>query len=226
VSATPPVHVEPASPDTPRYTHDPALRRRFEVHLAAFDRRHRPPAGSGQLRRAAVALTIVDTGDGTAALVLTRRAATLRAHAGQWALPGGRVDEGEDAVGAARRELAEEVGLHIGAADVLGRLDPYPTRSGYSIEPVVVWGGRPDAIAPSPDEVASVHLVPLGELDHPDAPRYVTIAESDRPVVQMPIAGDLIHAPTAAVVLQLREVALHGRATRVDHLEQPVWAWR
>jgi hypothetical protein len=33
----------------------------------------------------------------------------------------------------------------------------------------------------------------------------------------------LIHAPTAAILYQLREVVLHGRATRVSHLEEPVW---
>jgi len=57
-------------------------------------------------------------------------------------------------------------------------------------------------------------------------PILVTIPESERPVIQMPLLGTLIHAPTAAVLYQLREVVLHGRATRVDHFEQPVWAWR
>ena len=53
----------------------------------------------------------------------------------------------------------------------------------------------------------------------------LSIPESERPVIQMPVLGRTIHAPTAAVLYQLREVAMHGRATRVDHLEQPVWAW-
>ncbi|HSL59339.1 MAG TPA: CoA pyrophosphatase [Acidimicrobiales bacterium] len=224
MTAVGPVVREAPSPGAPSYRHDTVLRDRISGHLGRFTRRPVAPA-DGQ-RAAAVALTLVDAGDGEAALVLTRRASTLRAHAGQWALPGGRVDPGEDAVDAARRELAEEVGLELGVDQVLGRLDPYPTRSGYLIEPVVVWGGDHTRLVPNPDEVASVHLVPVGELDRADSPRFVAIPESPRPVVQVPLLGDLIHAPTAAVLYQLREVALHGRATRVDHLEQPVWAWR
>ena len=72
-------------------------------------------------------------------MLLTRRAAGLRAHRGQWALPGGRCDEGETPVEAALRELHEELGLELGPDDVLGLLDDYPTRSGYLITPVVVW---------------------------------------------------------------------------------------
>jgi 8-oxo-dGTP pyrophosphatase MutT (NUDIX family) len=179
-----------------------------------------------ELRPAAVAITVVDAGDGAAGFLLTRRASSLRAHAGQWALPGGRVDEGEDVVAAALRELHEEIGLDVGAQDVLGRLDAYPTRSGYAITPVVVWADESRAFRPNPDEVAAVYRIPLAELRRPDSPRFLTIPESDRPVVQLPISDHLIHAPTAAVLYQFREVALEGRATRVDHLEQPVFAWR
>jgi hypothetical protein len=108
----------------------------------------------------------------------------------------------------------------------LGRLDDYQTRSGYVISPVVVWAGDNPTLIPNPDEVARAYMVPLSELDRPDAPRFVTIPESSRPVVQMPLLGHLIHAPTAAVLYQLREVVLHGRHTRVADLEQPVFAWR
>src|SRR3954451_18861866 len=68
------------------------------------------------LKRAAVAITLVESGDagnGTA-LLLTLRAAGLRAHRGQWALPGGRCDEGETPAMAALRELHEELGLELG----------------------------------------------------------------------------------------------------------------
>ena len=54
----------------------------------------------------------------------------------------------------------------------------------------------------------------------------MSIPESDRPVVQIPLGGDLIHAPTGAVLLQMRWVGIEGRIDeRVDHLEQPVFAW-
>lgn len=164
---------------------------------------------------------------GGAALLLCRRAARLRKHAGQWALPGGRMDEGETAEQTALRELAEELGLSLPESAVLGRLDDYPTRSGYVITPVVVWGGGDVMLTPEPNEVAHVYRIGLHELQRPDSPRFVSIPESTRPVVQVPLGGDLIHAPTGAVLLQFRWVALEGRIdARVDDYDQPVFAWR
>lgn len=163
---------------------------------------------------------------GGPAILLTRRAAGLRAHARQWALPGGRVDEGERPVDAARRELEEELALAVPESAVLGVLDDYVTRSGYVITPFVVWGGVEPAITPQPGEVLSVHRVSFRELCRPDSPRFVSIPESDRPVVQIPIGGDLIHAPTGAVLLQFRRVAIEGVTERVAEYEQPVFAWQ
>ena len=105
---------------------------------------------------------------GHTALLLTRRAAGLRAHRGQWALPGGRCDAGETPVEAALRELHEELGLALGPDAVLGLLDDYPTRSGYLITPVVVWAGAGAAMSPNPQEVASVHRI--GARHHRAAP--------------------------------------------------------
>jgi 8-oxo-dGTP pyrophosphatase MutT (NUDIX family) len=203
--------------------HDSALRDRVRANLASHTvQTHR---GDG-LRPAAVALTLVADDEGTACFVLTRRTPRLRAHSGQWALPGGRLDAGESPPDAALRELSEEVGLALTPDAVLGQLDDYPTRSGYVITPVVVWTDRDSHFEPNPEEVAAVYRVPLAELDRPDVPRLHRIPESERPVISIPLLGVSIHAPTAAILFQLREVAIWGRDTRVAEFEQPVFAWR
>jgi len=173
-----------------------------------------------------VVVALVDDDDGNACFVLTRRGDRMREHRGQWALPGGRLDDGEHATAAALRELDEEVYLSPGHDAVLGVLDDYPTRSGYVITPIVVWCADSKALDANPDEVAAAYRVPIAELEKPDVPNLRSIPESDRPVISIPLLGHNIHAPTAAVLFQFREVALHGRATRVDHYEQPVFAWR
>jgi 8-oxo-dGTP pyrophosphatase MutT (NUDIX family) len=162
-----------------------------------------------------------------AAFLLCRRSARLKDHPLQWALPGGRIDPGETPEITALRELDEELGLRLPPSSVVGLLDDYPTRSGYIITPVVVWGGGVVDLKPSADEVAHAYRIGLTELQREDSPRFVTIPESDRPVVQVPLSGDLIHAPTGAVLVQFRWVALEGRiGERVDHFEQPMFAWR
>ena len=205
------------------YPFESALQQRVRANLAAHGRTALDLDGR---RAAAVAVTLVGNADGEACFLLTRRAAGLRRHAGQWALPGGRLDAGETAIDAALRELAEEVGLGCGADTVLGTLDDYATRSGFVITPVVVWGGTGAALVPDPEEVAAVYQVPLTLLDDPRVPQLRRIPESERPVISIPMVGTDVHAPTAAIVYQLREVGLHGRATRVAHFEQPVFAWR
>jgi 8-oxo-dGTP pyrophosphatase MutT (NUDIX family) len=163
---------------------------------------------------------------GGAAFLLCRRPSKMRRHAGQWALPGGRIDGGETPLEAALRELEEELGLRLNAESVVGWLDDYATRSGFVITPVVLWCDADASLEPDPDEVFAVYRVGLQALLDGE-PRFVPIPESDRPVVQMPLGNDLIHAPTGAILYQFREVALRGRiGERNDHLEEPVFAWR
>lgn len=170
-----------------------------------------------------MALCVTEQG-GVPTLVITRRAAGLRAHAGQWALPGGRLDAGEGPVEGALRELHEEIGLDLGREAVLGLLDDYVTRSGYVMTPVVCWAGPVDGFAGSEPEVAAVFEVPLADLDVD--PVFETIPESDGPVIRLPLLGGFVHAPTAAVVHQFCRIACRGEVERVAGYEQPVFAWR
>ncbi len=204
----------------------PALRDALSARLAGFERHtlDRP-----DLRRAAVGVVVIGGGpDGEACVLLTKRPTHLNRHGGQYALPGGRLDEGETAVDAALRELHEELGLELDADAVIGRLDDYPTRSGFRIAPVVMWGGAGPALAPDPNEVARVFHIPFRELDSPALPRLTETDAGDHPVLSAPLptTGGQVFAPTAAVLYQFREVALRGDATRVAHYDQPAFAWR
>ena len=204
---------------------DDTTRRNIAELCAAFARTQASDTAPG-LKRAAVAIALT-TADraGETALLLTRRAAGLRAHRAQWALPGGRCDAGETQIQSALRELREELGLDLAPDSVLGLLDDYPTRSGYLITPVVVWAAGRDAVVPNPQEVASVHRVALSAIERDAAFDFTAIPESTRRVIRFHWEDRMIHAPTAALIYQFREV-LAGRNTRVVDLEQPVFAWK
>jgi 8-oxo-dGTP pyrophosphatase MutT (NUDIX family) len=207
------------------YPFSAAFRETMSARCAGFPRIAHDGEG---LKRAAVALTLVaaDDGSGETAFLLTRRAAALRAHGGQWALPGGRCDEGESFEQAALRELEEELGLRLAPQHILGLLDDYPTRSGYAITPVVAWLDDARQLQPNAHEVASVHYIRLDQIAGDAAVEFETIPESPRPVIRLRVVeGHNIHAPTAALIYQLRELVA-GRVTRVAELEQPVFAWR
>jgi 8-oxo-dGTP pyrophosphatase MutT (NUDIX family) len=206
------------------YPFSPDFRDKLAERCAAFPRiaYEGPP-----LKRSAVAITLVDAGDdsGETAFLLTRRASKMRSHPGQMALPGGRCDADETLEQAALRELREELGLTLSPENVLGILDDYATRSGYAIAPVVAWLDDASAISPNPDEVSAVRRIRLDHIARNDAVEFIAIPESTRPVIRVKVGESHIHAPTAALVYQLRELVA-DRITRVSDLEQPVFAWR
>jgi 8-oxo-dGTP pyrophosphatase MutT (NUDIX family) len=209
----------------PDFGFTPATREQIAAQCAAFPRQSSPPTAA-PLKSAAVAIALVEAESPAreTAFLLTRRVATLRAHSGQWALPGGRCDLGESPAQAALRELEEELGLKLAPSDVLGVLDDYATRSGYLITPVVVWGGAGATVRANPMEVAAAYRIPLTDIVG-DVISFEQIPESDRPVVRILINGVLVNAPTAALLYQFREL-ISGRITRVASYEQPVFAWR
>ncbi len=215
---------------------DEGLLQRIRRNLGNFDIRTHEKNGAA---RAAVAITIVEASDApgdqgaahrpprdrAGALILTRRASTLRNHSGQWAFPGGRMDPGETPEAAALRELSEEVGLALDRDRVLGRLDDFTTRSGFTITPVVAWGGPGVELTPNPEEVASIHRIPISEFMREDAPTLQENPGGGSPILLMPVGENFIAAPTAALIYQFREAAILGNETRVAHYEQPYFAW-
>jgi 8-oxo-dGTP pyrophosphatase MutT (NUDIX family) len=161
-----------------------------------------------------------------AALILTRRSSRLKHHAGQWAIPGGRLEEGETPEETALRELEEEVALRLPQERIMGRLDDFATRSGFIMTPIVIWGGLEAQLMPNPEEVRSVHRIPIREFLRPDAPILEDVSHSPHPILYMPVGNSWIASPTAALLYQFREVAILGNETRVAHFEQPMFAWR
>lgn len=192
------------------------------------------------LRAAAVAVVICDLSYGSgvsgmasfethqndAALILTKRSSKLRRHAGQWSLPGGRVDEGETLEETAIREVHEEINLELTPKQIIGRLDDFETRSGFVMSPILFWAGKLDLLTPNLDEVDSIHRIPVSEFMREDAPMLSESEHSDAPVLRMPVGDTWIAAPTAAILLQFREVCVLGKHTRVAHFEQPKFAWK
>jgi 8-oxo-dGTP pyrophosphatase MutT (NUDIX family) len=197
------------------FTHE--LRNRITHNLAAFQPRE---LSADRLRHAAVGVVVLSDETNRACFILTRRLDTLRRHGGQWALPGGRLEAHETAEFAALREIREEVGLDLPPEAILGRLDDFISRSGHLISPFVIWAADGAILSLSPDEVDAAYRVPLEELDQPGGLSFEPLLH-----FSLPTLASTVHAPTAAIIYQFREVALHGRTVRVADVEQPFFAW-
>ncbi|MDO5611711.1 MAG: CoA pyrophosphatase [Paracoccus sp. (in: a-proteobacteria)] len=130
-----------------------------------FDLNPDAPPPQGSLRPAGV-LAAFDARNGR--LILTQRAATMRHHPGQIALPGGKVDPGDaDAVAAALREADEEIGLSAAQLRILGTLPPHRTVTGFAVTPVLALIDGDFTPRPEPGEVAEAFWLPFAHVTDP-----------------------------------------------------------
>jgi 8-oxo-dGTP pyrophosphatase MutT (NUDIX family) len=198
------------------------LKARITANLARFERRTVELPG---MRRAAVALVLAPCDEGVGFL-FTKRSYSLRRGAGQYALPGGNIDPDESPVAAALRELQEELGVALEPETALGPLDDFVTRGGHVVTPIIFWSDATPVLKPSPDEVHAAWLIPLSAILRPDLPRWLPGEAGGAPILQMRINKSWVNPPTAAMIYQFREVAIHGRPVRVATVGQPAWTAR
>jgi 8-oxo-dGTP pyrophosphatase MutT (NUDIX family) len=192
------------------------LRSDLETNLRAFERM----SSKLQQKPAAVAIVVL-ANDGRPCVPIFQRTSEMSRHAGQMALPGGRLHEGESVEACALRELEEELGIAVGPESVVGMLDDFDTRSGFTITPVVIWAEtEAAAVQPSKFEVAQVFLVGLPDL------RAAVARAGPGESFSMKLEQVEVFAPTAAILYQFSEVALDGHSVRVADFHQPPWTHR
>lgn len=161
------------------------------------------------LHAAAVLIAVTDRAK--PGVLLTHRPETMRQHAGQAAFPGGRLDPGEDAVAAALREAHEELGIDPRDVQVIGTSDPFRTRTGYDVTPVLAVIPPDLPLVPNPAEVASWFEPPLAYLLDPanHVPRTVDWKGAPRTYFEIVWQGHRIWGITAAIIGNLaRRMAL------------------
>ncbi len=155
------------------------------------------------VRPAAVLIAVTDRPD--PGVILTHRPQAMRAHAGQVAFPGGKLDPGEDAVAAALREADEELALRPRYVSVIGASDRFVTASGYDVTPVLGLVPPDLPLAPNPAEVSQWFEAPLGYLLDP-ANHVQKLGEwrgRERPYLEIDWHGHRIWGITAAILANL-----------------------
>lgn len=163
---------------------------------------------------AAVLIALVDRPEG-ATVLYTRRSASLRAHSGQVAFPGGKIDPADrDAADAALREAEEEIALHRIDADILGYMPTYFTGTNYLITPVVAHVRPSSPFIPNPREVDAVFEVPFERLRDPASFSRLTVTRGkDRHETwQIDHEGHRIWGITANLTRRLHDLLTSGEA--------------
>ena len=168
-----------------------------------------PASADAPRLAAAVLVPLVERDDGFS-LVFTQRTADLKAHGGQISFPGGRMEDSDaDAESAALREAHEEISLDPRTVEILGRLDPYRTVTGFDITPVVGAIRPPLDLTPDPQEVADIFEVPLAFfLDAANHQRHSRTGPTGavRAYHAMPYRDRYIWGATAGMLMNLYEV--------------------
>ena len=156
-----------------------------------------------EVRPAAVLIAVTDRTE--PGVILTHRPDTMRAHAGQVAFPGGKLDPGEDAVEAALREAHEELSINPSEVRVIGVSDRFVTGTGYDVTPVLALVSPNIAIKPDPVEVAGWFEAPLGFLLDPANHRHKEGQWRGhlRPYLEIEWQGHRIWGVTAAIIANL-----------------------
>lgn len=161
--------------------------------------------------------------EGKPCVPIFQRTSDMSRHASQMALPGGKLHAGEGVAACAIRELHEELGLEVGDGSVVGELDDFDTRSGFTITPVVIWSGADSAVLrPSKFEVARLFVVPLTDL----RAAVAKAGPGPSPAFSLRLPEVEVFAPTAAILYQFSRVALDGAEERVADFFQPGWTHR
>lgn len=163
------------------------------------------PDSAEPLTPAAVLIAITDRPD--PGLILTVRREHMRTHAGQVAFPGGRLDEGEDAVAAALREAWEEIALDPAAVEVVGTTDEYRTITRYSVTPVIGLIAPDLRLYPHEHEVADLFEAPLSFVLDPAnrLRKSVVFAGGERHYYEIEWNGRRIWGATAAMLANLSQ---------------------
>lgn len=183
----------------------------------AYGRHHGPVPDD--VRRAAV-LLVLDPGEAGWSIPAMLRPPTMKAHAGQVALPGGLIELDETPVQTALRELEEELGCPYTAIEILGTLSPvFVFITNFEVTPLLAISREPLVFRPNPVEVAEVVRVGVRDLVDPGSRGSHLIRRGDL-VFRAPhfaIGGQRIWGATSLILAEFAALAGGTLPSRVLH---------